>query len=210
MGTIYLVRHGQDEDNTQGILNGHRDTALTKKGELQAQKLGKTIATTNATIQSIYVSPLIRARQTAEIIAHEIPTSSVTILDDLIERDFGEMSGRPYSDIVTICSPDILHTEHINYFLKPKMGETFPDVLIRAHRVLNFIKANSQNDNVLIVSHGDIGMMLYAAFYNIRWHEALAHFYFKNCDVVMLSSIMNPYEKSVLLSEENPGKRNTR
>ena len=29
---IYIVRHGQDQDNANGLLNGHRDTTLTEIG----------------------------------------------------------------------------------------------------------------------------------------------------------------------------------
>jgi len=28
MNKIYIVRHGQDQDNANGLLNGHRDTAF--------------------------------------------------------------------------------------------------------------------------------------------------------------------------------------
>lgn len=30
MNKIYLVRHGQDKDNADGILNGHRNMPLTE------------------------------------------------------------------------------------------------------------------------------------------------------------------------------------
>jgi len=36
---IYLTRHGQDQDNAHGILNGHRNTPLTELGIQQAQQL---------------------------------------------------------------------------------------------------------------------------------------------------------------------------
>jgi len=38
---IYLIRHGQDHDNAQKILNGRRDTLLTAKGVQQAKEIGK-------------------------------------------------------------------------------------------------------------------------------------------------------------------------
>lgn len=31
MTNIYIVRHGQDQDNEHGILNGHRNMPLTEK-----------------------------------------------------------------------------------------------------------------------------------------------------------------------------------
>ena len=38
---IYLTRHGQDVDNANGILNGHRDQPLTELGVGQATAAGK-------------------------------------------------------------------------------------------------------------------------------------------------------------------------
>ncbi|NBP56674.1 histidine phosphatase family protein [bacterium] len=32
MTKIYIIRHGQDQNNANGLLNGHRDTALTEIG----------------------------------------------------------------------------------------------------------------------------------------------------------------------------------
>lgn len=39
MSKIYLARHGQDKDNSEGILNGHRDTPLTDIGIMLANVL---------------------------------------------------------------------------------------------------------------------------------------------------------------------------
>jgi probable phosphoglycerate mutase len=38
MMKIYLTRHGQNEDNLNGILNGHRDLPLTDLGRDQKNK----------------------------------------------------------------------------------------------------------------------------------------------------------------------------
>lgn len=40
---IYIARHGQNEDNANGILNGHRDLPLTSLGERQAYELADGI-----------------------------------------------------------------------------------------------------------------------------------------------------------------------
>ncbi len=40
---IFIARHGQNEDNINGILNGHRDLPLTSLGREQAKELGEAI-----------------------------------------------------------------------------------------------------------------------------------------------------------------------
>ena len=58
---IYLVRHGQDEDNLKGILNGRRDKPLTDKGIKQAKELSLKIKESDIEFDKIYSSPLKRA-----------------------------------------------------------------------------------------------------------------------------------------------------
>lgn len=65
---IYIVRHGQDQDNANGLLNGHRDTALTEIGIEQANQIATKIQEANLVFDKIYSSPLQRAYRTAEII----------------------------------------------------------------------------------------------------------------------------------------------
>ena len=64
MGNLFIVRHGQDEDNANLTLNGRRDKPLTELGRQQA----KTVATKlkNHQIDVIYSSPLKRAFETAQ------------------------------------------------------------------------------------------------------------------------------------------------
>ena len=44
---IYLARHGQDQDNANGILNGQRDEPLTDIGINQAKQLAQKISDAN-------------------------------------------------------------------------------------------------------------------------------------------------------------------
>ena len=38
---IYLARHGEDEDNANGILNGRRDMPLTREGGKPSRDIGE-------------------------------------------------------------------------------------------------------------------------------------------------------------------------
>lgn len=184
---IYLTRHGQNLDNVDGILNGHRDAPLTEKGVAQAQELGEKIKKAPITFHAIYSSPLIRAFDTANIISQTINGPTPQKEDLLIERDFGVMTGKKVSDIESLCAPDIIKTDTITYFLSPEGAETFPSMMHRAQMLLDKISEVHKDGNVLLVCHGDIGKIIYAEYYNLDWEHVLVQFYFGNCDLLLLS-----------------------
>jgi probable phosphoglycerate mutase len=184
---IYLARHGQNLDNANGILNGHRDEPLTDIGITQAEEVAAKIAEAGLHFDHIFASPLVRAHKTAEIIAETIAGPQPEVLPDLIERDFGVMTGVEQSRIEELCAPDIIKTETVTYFLDPQGAETFPDLLERAHRLLASLAAKYQEGSVLLVTHGDFGKMIYASYYALDWRDVLILFHFGNSELLLLS-----------------------
>lgn len=181
------MRHGQNLDNLNGILNGHRDEPLTEKGLAQAREIAEKIKDEQLAFNAVYSSPLSRAFDTAKIV-HEIVNTPIPQKEELlIERDFGVMTGKKISEIETLCSPDIIKTENTTYFLNPNRAETFPDLMKRAGLLLEKINNNHTSGNVLLVCHGDIGKMVYAKYYNLDWESVLVQFHFGNCDLLLLS-----------------------
>ena len=108
---IYLARHGQDEDNLNGMLNGRSDRPLTKLGEKQAQDLAVKIGEGGIVFDKVYTSPLKRAGKTAEIIAEYLHLPKSKVDEDLVEKDFGRMTGKLIASIPELCAPDILKSE---------------------------------------------------------------------------------------------------
>ena len=184
---IYLARHGQDLDNIKGILNGHRNEPLSPKGLEQAEEAGVKIKEAGLVFDVVYSSPLLRASVTADIICRVSHNPKAVTLPLLIERDFGIMTGVEQGKIEELCAPDIIKTDKITYFLQPQGAETFTDLLTRAERVLSFVKAKHAQGNILLVTHGDFGKMIYAAYYSLDWKEVLTTFHFGNSELLLLS-----------------------
>src|SRR5579875_1533976 len=79
---ILLIRHGQQEVDSNGPFGLTIDPPLSERGEMQAKLLGESLRGTP--IDAIYSSPLQRAYQTASAIAaHQ--GREVEVLDDLRE-----------------------------------------------------------------------------------------------------------------------------
>lgn len=200
---IYLARHGQNVDNVNGILNGHRDEPLTELGEEQARITLSHIKESEILFDRIYSSPLIRAYRTAEIISDGLNLNKPEVLKDLVERDFGVMTGKQTSGIEELCSPRIIKTNTITYFLDPEGAETFPDLINRANNLLNFIKQKHTSDSILLVTHGDIGKMIYCAYYKLNWEDVLKSFHFGNAELILLSDDIKPNESHVFKQNQH-------
>lgn len=85
---IYIVRHGQTEMNNRKALQGRSDVPLNEIGRGQAQAAAGKLA--DIRFDRVYTSPLIRAIQTAKIIA---PYVEPVTDDRLIEMDYGPYEG---------------------------------------------------------------------------------------------------------------------
>ena len=97
------------------------------------------------------------------------------------------MTGKLIKDAVLLCSPDTIKTDTVNYVLFPEGGETFPQLIERAHKALDYITNKNKEGNILLATHGDFGKMLYAAYYNIDRKSVLMDFHFGNSEVLLLS-----------------------
>jgi broad specificity phosphatase PhoE len=206
---IYLARHGQDRDNVNGILNGHRDEPLTELGLEQARMLAEEIKNAGMNFDEVYSSPLQRAYKTAETVTEALGIKKPILEPDLIERNFGIMTGKAIRDIKSLCAPDIIETPHIAsgtgivYFISVEGAETFPELIERGGRLIAKMKSHHMDGSILLVAHGDIGKMIYAAYYNLDWKEVLMRFHFGNSELLLLSEDSSPEESHVFKFEQH-------
>ena len=184
---IYLARHGQDKDNAAGILNGRRNELLTELGWEQARTLAREIKDAHLTFDAVYTSPLQRAEATARIVTDALGVAPPIVMPNLIERNFGIMTGKLVKDIAALCAPNIIQADIITYFLSPKGAETFPDLIERGKKVIEEVQHRHKDGNILLVGHGDMGKMIYAAYYHLDWRSVLTMFHFGNSELLLLS-----------------------
>ena len=97
---ICLIRHGETDWNAIGRLQGREDIPLNQNGRLQAQQCGLALSKLNW--KAIITSPLMRARQTADIIADIVQVQEVYEECDLMECDYGKASGLTESERIKL------------------------------------------------------------------------------------------------------------
>lgn len=175
---------------------------LQDTGLLQAAEVANKIKDEGLSFDVVLSSPLSRAFKTAEIISEINNFPKPKVVDNLIERDFGVMTGIEQSRIEELCAPDILKTEMITYFLSPEGAETFPDLLARANRLLQNITDTYKDGSILLVTHGDFGKMIYASYYNLDWKDVLTLFHFGNSELLLLSKDSSPEAAHIFKIEQ--------
>ena len=99
MTILYLIRHGETGGNFEGRFQGIVDNPLNESGIRQAQMLGMAFSLSQVDV--LYTSPLLRARQTAEIIAqmHGLQKLTPIVEPGLTELNGGELEGRRFSEL---------------------------------------------------------------------------------------------------------------
>lgn len=91
---IYVVRHGESENNLKSLWTGWYDAALTQKGREDAKKAGELLK--GISFGKIYTSDLKRAMNTAEI---ALPGCAYETTYLLREIDVGSLTNMPLSTL---------------------------------------------------------------------------------------------------------------
>ncbi|MET9084356.1 histidine phosphatase family protein [Streptomyces sp. NPDC004237] len=150
MADVFLVRHGETEWSRSGRHTGWTDVPLTEHGREEARRLVPLIRSHR--IGAAFVSPLQRARETAELIG--VPGARVDA--DLREWDYGGYEGVTTVEIQRTRPGWFLFTDGVAPGPPEHPGETPEQVGERADRMLAKVDAALANTEgvVLLVAHG--------------------------------------------------------
>jgi len=144
MTELILVRHGQTDWNKKNLIQGHADIPLNEIGIEQAKQTAKNFNPGEFVV--IFSSPLIRAKQTASIIAEAIGyEGQIHENDALIERNFG-------------CADGKLIKEYFPSVLRNEIEDMEKDeaLKIRAIGALKGFASLYPNQKILVVCHSHV------------------------------------------------------
>lgn len=152
--TVYLLRHGQTQGNLERRYIGRTDQPLCPQGRAALE--GRPPL---PPVDRIFVSPLLRCRQTAALL---YPGQEVEIVPGLRECDFGAFEGRTYDELKD--DPAYRHWLDTAGAAAPPGGESRADQQARTLRAFRALAAAcGQNDRVALVVHGGAIMCLLEA-----------------------------------------------
>lgn len=147
---LIVIRHGEALHNLSHLMCSNRSPAvcLTETGISQIETAADLLSQEN--INFIYVSPVYRTLQTAQIIAMtlKIPFQKVCVEEDLREQPVGIFENRTYeeyegyftstNDLFTLGAPE---------------GETGEELFLRSRLLLWRVATKHFNETILLVTH---------------------------------------------------------
>jgi probable phosphoglycerate mutase len=138
---IILARHGETDWNRERRWQGHSDRPLNDTGRDQARALAAELS--GEPVSAVYSSDLLRAYETARVVAEQFGLDVVTV-SGLRERRFGSWEGLE----------DVEVERRFPGVRSPPDGETREDMARRVLESLEVIATSHPGRTVLVVSHG--------------------------------------------------------
>jgi uncharacterized phosphatase len=140
---LALIRHGQTDWNLDGRMQGRTDIPLNGTGRAQALAAASDFAAEPWDL--VVSSPLVRARETAQLLARQLALPLGPAYDELVEQDFGAAEG-------------ILVSEVLARWPDRDFPDKEPDDELGARGLsgLERIAADHGRARVLVVAHGTL------------------------------------------------------
>jgi probable phosphoglycerate mutase len=166
---LILIRHGESAGNVArdkaeaeqleriDIASRDVDVPLSAAGEEQAAALGRRLAhePEDERPTVLWVSPYLRAQQTAEIALKTAGLSLPTVIDErLREREFGVLDGLTRRGITAQFPEESERRKRLGKFYhRPPGGESWSDVLLRLRAAIDDVRRDCAGERVLLVAH---------------------------------------------------------
>jgi len=161
---IILVRHGECEGNIKGMFRGRADFPLNERGLIQARDLARELK--DFPIKYIYSSPLVRARQTAEVIGEQCGVE-VKVEEGFNNIELGSWEERFMKEIAEQYPEEWELWVYNPEKLRVKDMETLYDVQKRAKACLDSLISAHKGKTLAVISHRAVLKPLIAACLNI-------------------------------------------
>ena len=158
---LYMFRHGTAAP--RGFMVGQADLPLLPQGEAEIRRWAESLS--DRVFHAAWSSPLLRARQTADILLknNSASTHEARIVDGLREISLGEWEGktkhevmRKYPEIWEARGRDMVHTA-------PAGGESFQELASRVLPAFTAVCAQAaRKGRSLLVGHQAVNRVILA------------------------------------------------
>ncbi len=150
MTRLLFVRHGATQLTAEDRFSGATGVDLSDEGRAQVQRLAERLA--GDKVAAIYVSPLGRTVETAQILAGPHRLTPI-VRDGLREISHGRWEGLTRREVEERYADEYAAWEEDPFTFAPKDGESGLSVLARALPVVREIVVAHRDQVVMVVSH---------------------------------------------------------
>lgn len=145
---LYLIRHGESENNVEQTFSGIADIGLTNRGIEQAKKLRTSQLLKK--IDEVYTSDLLRAKKTSEIaFGGKFLINETNLLREIC---FGEYEGKSYS-VNDSSDPVVRLWSDAPSILVFPQGDSILEYSMRTYQNILKIVSESEANQIVMVSH---------------------------------------------------------
>ena len=201
--TYYVMRHGEAENNTLHILDSSTDTKnhLTEKGRADVKESAQSFKGVH--IDLMFASPILRAKETAEVFAEQSGLDKMGIIvDDRIrELGMGELQGRSRDEITQIFPVDKRFED------APQGIESYKSLKKRLGDFLYDLESRYEGKTILIVTHGSPAITLLATAKGLDRDQTIEQEiedYFKKAEIRKLDFMIMPHNVEYELDLHRP------
>jgi 2,3-bisphosphoglycerate-dependent phosphoglycerate mutase len=168
---IMMLRHGETTTNVEHRFTGQLEAPLTENGKEQAIEAASSIKKTGVVPDTIYVSPMGRALETALIMCRELgvpPEDKIVLIPEMMERNSGAFSGLTQDQVKQRFGSQAYEHSVNDYEFRPPdvpsvvrplpHGQASESLLDVEHRVKRFFEQRVSDDirdgkNIVVVGH---------------------------------------------------------
>lgn len=171
--SLYFTRHGQTDYNKAYLIQGSLDVSLNEIGFMEAKELAEKVK--GMSFSSIYVSPYLRARQTANEIV-KLLGKEYKIDDRIKEENYGLLEGTSRKEVAYLEQRRKIATCYPN-------GESYLKVAARVYSFLEEVKLEAKENDILVVAHGGISRIVHSYFFDMS-NEEFFNYGVPNCALI--------------------------
>ncbi|MEU0582109.1 histidine phosphatase family protein [Streptomyces sp. NPDC006132] len=154
---IYLIKHGETEENLQGIHQGRAvGGRLSKRGSDDIRKVGDSLAAAGVIVDQMLVSPMSRCCQSAALLTAALTPADVRVDERLAAKNSGYLGGRPRE----LAAAEATRRGVPIHQLRTPGGESSEDVQSRYVQLWDEVCARPHRTTILIGHGGGIACLL--------------------------------------------------
>ncbi|MGH9992917.1 MAG: histidine phosphatase family protein [Nitrososphaera sp.] len=194
MPLVIFMRHGQADNNVSRILVGrHIEAHLTEQGKEQVAHAAKNLK--GIAISKVYVSPVIRAVETAKIVCETLGMD-YEVDERLYEIELGKLVGMNYEEVTTKFGDLFMRFYTESDPVLARFGvENFGSVKQRVKSFLDDAVRRHEDSNILTITHLDPIKAALATILDLK-PEALYRWHIRNASLTILKHESKVYSLS--------------